>query len=53
MIGKYYIYNALNLTTKILETGKNPECSLCGASPKIMSLTGEGSIEHEDRICDL
>ena len=53
MIGKYYIYDALALTSRFIETGKNIDCPLCGASPKIAALTGEGSVEYEDRICDL
>lgn len=35
MIGKFYIYNALTLTMKLLEIGRNPDCPLCGANPQI------------------
>jgi adenylyltransferase/sulfurtransferase len=52
MIGKYYIYDALALTTRFIEIGKNIDCPLCGASPTITALTGGGSAEYEDRICD-
>jgi sulfur-carrier protein adenylyltransferase/sulfurtransferase len=45
MIGKYYIYDALGLRTKLVETGKNPDCPLCGKRPKIESLTGGGGTE--------
>jgi molybdopterin/thiamine biosynthesis adenylyltransferase len=30
MIGKFYVYNALTLTTKIMEIGRDPDCPLCG-----------------------
>jgi sulfur-carrier protein adenylyltransferase/sulfurtransferase len=30
MIGKFYIYDALRLTSRMVETGRNPGCSLCG-----------------------
>ena len=43
MIGKFYIYDALRLSTKIIETGKNPSCPLCGAHPEITDLSGEGN----------
>jgi sulfur-carrier protein adenylyltransferase/sulfurtransferase len=46
MIGKFYIYDALTLNSKIIETGKNPNCPLCGANPEITGLTGsDGGIE--------
>jgi len=51
MIGKYYIYNALTLTSRIVETGKTPDCPLCGTSPKITSLVGDGSVEYGIAIC--
>ena len=41
MIGKFYIYNALTLTTRILEIGKDPDCPLCGESPSITGLAGD------------
>lgn len=51
MIGKYYIYNALTLTTKIIETGRNPDCPLCGANPKIMALVVEDNEVYGDETC--
>jgi len=47
MIGKFFLYNALTLTMEIVETGRNPDCRLCGGSPTITSLVGEGSVEYE------
>jgi adenylyltransferase/sulfurtransferase len=46
MIGKFYIYNALTLSTRIVETGRNPDCPLCGESPVITSLVGRGSADY-------
>jgi molybdopterin/thiamine biosynthesis adenylyltransferase/rhodanese-related sulfurtransferase len=51
MIGKFYLYNALSLTSRILETGKNPECPLCGDNPRIRALAGEGSVGYESDRC--
>ena len=51
MIGKYYIYNALDLKARFIETGKNASCPLCGADPQIRALTGEGSAEYETFVC--
>jgi hypothetical protein len=34
MIGKFYVYNALTLTTKIMEIGRDPDCALCGLGGK-------------------
>jgi len=47
MIGKFYIYNALTLSTRFVETGKDPDCPLCGKSPSITGLVGDGSAEYE------
>jgi sulfur-carrier protein adenylyltransferase/sulfurtransferase len=49
MIGKFYLYSALNLTNRILETGKDPNCPLCGETPRIRALLGEGSVDYESR----
>ena len=38
MIGKFYVYDALTLMVNIIETGKDPDCPLCGPNPKIMGL---------------
>lgn len=42
MIGKFYIYDALTLMVNIIETGKDPDCPLCGPNPKILSLEKSG-----------
>jgi adenylyltransferase/sulfurtransferase len=47
LIGKFFLYNALTLTVEIVKTGRNADCSLCGGSPTITSLVGEGSVEYE------
>jgi adenylyltransferase/sulfurtransferase len=47
MIGKFYFYRALTLTTNVLEIGKNPECPLCGKNPHITGLVGEDKVEYE------
>ncbi len=47
LIGKFFLYNALTLTVEIVKTGRNPDCALCGGSPTITSLMGEGSVEYE------
>jgi hypothetical protein len=41
-----YVYNALTVTMEIFETGKNPDCALCGENPRITSLTGDASGEY-------
>jgi len=51
MIGQFYVYNALTLNVEILEIGKNPDCPLCGVSPRIMSLVGDGSVDYEGSQC--
>ena len=45
MIGKFYIYNALTLTSRFVETGKNPDCPLCGANPEITGLSDSSGSE--------
>jgi hypothetical protein len=46
MIGKFYIYNALHLGANFIEIGRHPSCDLCGESPRIKGLTGEGSATY-------
>ena len=54
MIGKFYIYNALTLHVGTVETGRNPDCPLCGEEPKITSLVGKGSVDYGlDESCGL
>lgn len=40
MIGKFFMYDALTLTIKTVDIGKDPDCPLCGPHPKIVSLKG-------------
>lgn len=47
MIGKFYIYNALTLTSQIIDVGRNADCALCGDNPRITSLTSEVSAEYD------
>jgi sulfur-carrier protein adenylyltransferase/sulfurtransferase len=51
MIGKFYIYDALTLDMRLLEIGRNPDCPLCGASPRITGLAGSNGIENETGQC--
>jgi sulfur-carrier protein adenylyltransferase/sulfurtransferase len=51
MIGKFYLYNALSLTSRVLETGKNQHCPLCGETPRIRALVGDGSMDYESGQC--
>jgi len=45
MIGRFYVYNALTLTSRFVETGKNPDCPLCGEHPEITELRDSGGFE--------
>jgi molybdopterin/thiamine biosynthesis adenylyltransferase len=47
MIGKFYNYNPLTLTSRIIEIGKNPDCPLCGELPRIRGLAGDKGDECE------
>ena len=38
MVGKFYVYSALDLTAKFLEVGRNPDCPLCGENPRITGI---------------
>ena len=53
MIGKFFIYEALDSMMKTIETGKNPDCSLCGGMPQIKGLIGEGSVSYEEDECEI
>ncbi len=46
LIGRFYVYSALSLNTKILETGKDPDCPLCGNHPRITSLAYDLHLEN-------
>jgi sulfur-carrier protein adenylyltransferase/sulfurtransferase len=43
MIGKFYVYNALEAFHKTIEVMRNPECPLCGKNPSITELKEAGS----------
>jgi hypothetical protein len=53
MIGKFFIYEALDSMMKTIETGKNPDCPLCGGTPRIMALVGEGSVSYDEDVCEI
>jgi hypothetical protein len=53
MIGKFFVYDALALMMKTVETGKNPDCPLCGGTPRITALIGEGSVSYEEDECEI
>ena len=53
MIGKFFVYDALTLMMKTVETGKNPDCPLCGETPGIKALIGEGSVSYEEDECEI
>jgi adenylyltransferase/sulfurtransferase len=53
MISKFFVYDALTLTMKTIETGKNPDCPLCGETPGIKALIGEGSVSYEEDECEI
>jgi sulfur-carrier protein adenylyltransferase/sulfurtransferase len=52
MIGRFYLYDALRLDTRIVETGKRMDCPLCGMDPKITAVFGEGSVEYKAKHCE-
>jgi hypothetical protein len=53
MIGKFFVYEALTLTMKTVETGKNQDCPLCGGTPRITALVGKGSVSYEEDECEM
>jgi adenylyltransferase/sulfurtransferase len=53
MIGKFFIYEALDLMMKTVEIGKNPDCPLCGRTPRITAIVGEGSVSYEEDECEI
>jgi adenylyltransferase/sulfurtransferase len=53
MVGKFYLYSALRLDTKIVEAGRRRDCLLCGESPRITAVVGEGSVAYQGKQCDL
>jgi adenylyltransferase/sulfurtransferase len=54
MVGRFFIYNALTLTMRFVETAKNIHCPLCGETPLITELTGNGGRkDREGGSCSL
>lgn len=53
MIGKFFLYSALTLDTRIVETGRRRDCPLCGENPRITAVVGEGSVAYLGKNCDL
>jgi sulfur-carrier protein adenylyltransferase/sulfurtransferase len=51
MIGRFYVYDALNLTSMLVQTGRSADCPLCGERPEIKAITGAGSVDYQVRIC--
>jgi molybdopterin/thiamine biosynthesis adenylyltransferase/rhodanese-related sulfurtransferase len=52
LLGRFFVYDALELGTRIFTTGRRHDCPLCGESPRITAVFGEGSVEYEGRQCD-
>jgi adenylyltransferase/sulfurtransferase len=53
LIGRFFVYDALELGTRTFETGRRKDCPLCGEKPRITAVFGEGSVEYEGRQCDV
>jgi molybdopterin/thiamine biosynthesis adenylyltransferase len=47
LIGKFYVYSALSLNIRVLETGKDTDCPLCGNHPRIRSLANSLDFENK------
>ena len=52
LLGRFFAYGALDLSTSTLEIGRRPDCPLCGEKPRITAVVGEGSVEYEGRQCE-
>ncbi len=48
MIGKFFVYDALEGYYKVLSVDKNPDCPLCGQKPSITGLDSaqESCLNH-------
>lgn len=53
LIGKFYVYDALNGYTHMLTVDRNPECPLCGESPTIRSLSAAVVEQDGEGVCGL
>jgi sulfur-carrier protein adenylyltransferase/sulfurtransferase len=53
MIGRFFIYEALDSMMKTVAIGKNPDCPLCGGTPQITALVGEGSVSYDEDVCEI
>ena len=53
MIGKFFVYDALTLTMKTIEIGKNLDCPLCGGTPRIKAIVGTDSVSYEEDECGI
>lgn len=54
IIGSFYIYDALNpRNNRLFDTGRRADCPLCGESPRITAVVGEGSVEYKGRQCEV
>ena len=47
MIGKFYVYNALEAFHKTIDVERNPDCPLCGVRPTIKEL----QVDTESGTC--
>jgi hypothetical protein len=41
MIGKFYVYNALEAFHKTIDVERNPDCPLCGTKPTIREIQAD------------
>jgi adenylyltransferase/sulfurtransferase len=53
LVGRFFVYDALELGARTFETGRRQDCPLCGEKPRITAVFGEGSVEYEGRQCDV
>lgn len=52
LLGRFFVYDALDLSARTFETGRRIDCPLCGENPRITAVFGEGSVEYQGRQCD-
>jgi len=46
LAGRLMIYDALDARTRTLKIPRDPACALCGETPTITSLGGEGRVRR-------